>query len=380
LFHPQNIENMKNSFYFFISLFFILTSCSQKADQAKIIIETTGFADSTKIYLFNHEIEKQDSGFIINNHLIFSATVTEPTLFSISTVFNYQKREEFENKLFWKENRSLIIKAEKGSLKYAKIEGSNLQKQADIIEIDQARLERMNDSLLVEYRSLPTEETDKRLALRTRGKEITQSITEVETDYVKNNPNELFSVITLKNLMSYTIPKDKTKELYENLSDKMKSTKYGISVKKYLDLSLDLKIGDKAPDFQLPDLNGKLVGLNNFKGKYILLDFWSSNCGPCILELPNMLKNYQAYRDKGFEIISISFDKKRADWENIVKKENMIWTTVSDLKGSDGEVILTYNVYFMPTYFLINPDGIIIDKFMGRGQLDEKLKTIFPTI
>ncbi|MCD4769968.1 MAG: TlpA family protein disulfide reductase, partial [Bacteroidales bacterium] len=123
---------------------------------------------------------------------------------------------------------------------------------------------------------------------------------------------------------------------------------------------------------------GNLVGLNNFKDKYILLDFWSSGCGPCRLENPNLLRNYKAYREKGFEIISISLDKNREDWANAVKKDSMIWTTVSDLRGSDGEIPMTYNVYFIPTYYLIDTNGVIIDKFLGRGQLDEKLKVIFP--
>lgn len=158
----------------------------------------------------------------------------------------------------------------------------------------------------------------------------------------------------------------------------MQSTKYGISIKKYLELSRDLKVGDEAIDFLLPDLDGNLVGLSNFKGKYILLDFWGSGCGPCRMENPNLLRNYIAYRNKGFEIISISFDKNSEAWANAVKKDSMIWTTVCDLKGSDGDVIMTYNVYFVPTYFLIDPDGVIIDKFLGTGQLDGKLKEIFP--
>lgn len=371
---------MKKFFYLSVSLFLILTSCVEKEDHAKIILETSGFADSTKIFLFNHEIEKQDSGYIINNHLVFSAEVNEPTLFSIRTVFDYKKREEFENKLFWKENNLMTIKAEKGNLKNAKIEGSVIQKQADIIELGQFQLKQNYDSLIKEYSALPKEETEKRLALSAQRREISQAIKDVETDYIKDNPDQLYSAFTLKRLMTYTIPKDKTKELFENLSDRMKASSYGISIRKYLDLSLELKIGDKAPGFQLPDLNGNLIGLSNFEGKYILLDFWSSNCNPCTLELPNMLKNYQAYRDRGFEIISISFDKKREDWENATKQYNMIWSTVSDLKGGNGDVIMTYNVFFMPTYFLIGPDGIIIDKFMGTGQLDEKLIKIFPTI
>ncbi len=369
---------MKKYLYFPILLFIILMSCNQNENHSKINIKLSGYADSTKIYLFNHETEKQDSGYIINNNLDFFVEVNEPTLFSIRTVFDYKKREEFENKLFWKEGNLLTIKAEKGNLKNAKIEGSVIQKQADIVESGKFRLQQINDSLVKEYRALPKEETEKRLALRAQGREITQALKDVETDYVKHNPDQLYSAFILKRLMTYEIPKDKTQELYENLSDKMKATKYGLSIKKYLDLSLDLEIGDKAPDFQLPDLDDNLIGLSKFEGKYILLDFWSSNCGPCILELPNMLENYQKYKEKGFEIISISFDRKKEDWSKAVKDYNMIWTSVSDLKGGDGDVIMTYKVYFMPTYFLLDPDGIIIDKFMGTGQLDEKLKQIFP--
>ncbi len=161
------------------------------------------------------------------------------------------------------------------------------------------------------------------------------------------------------------------------LSEEVKSTKYGISIKKYLDLSRDLKAGDKAVDFKMPDINGKLVGLSDFQGKYVLLDFWGSGCGPCRLESPNLLRNYKEYRDKGFEIISITFDRDREAWAKAVKKDGMIWTTLCDLKGSDGDVIMTYKVFFMPTYFLINPEGIIIDTWQGTGQLDEKLIEIF---
>lgn len=367
---------MKNYICFPISLFIFLMSCSQNDNPSKIILQTTGFADSTKIYLYNSEKATQDSGYIVNNNLVFSVDVDEPTQFSIRPVI--KTRADIDIKSFWKEDKQVTIRAEKGNLKNAIVEGSEIQKQVDIIEASKSHLKQPLDSIRTEYRSVPGEDTEKREALRTEGKEIEQLIIDVDVDYIKNNPDELFSVITLKQLMTYTIPKDKTKALYENLSVEMQSTKYGITVKKFLDLSLDLKIGDKAVDFQLPDLDGNLVGLNNFKDKYILLDFWSSGCGPCRLENPNLLRNYKAYREKGFEIISISLDKNREDWANAVKKDSMIWTTVSDLKGSDGEIPMTYNVYFMPTYYLIDPNGVIIDKFLGRGQLGEKLKVIFP--
>jgi len=342
------------------------------------MLETTGFPDSTKIYLVNTETVVTDSGYIINNHLAFYADVDEPTQFIIRPVM--KSRADIDIRSFWKENRLLTIRAEKGNLKNAIIEGSELQMQADIIKSSQDKLNQMNDSLLNVYRSLENKGTEEGLAIRERGRELTQEIIDVEINYVQSNPDQLFSVITLKQLMTYRIPKDKTKALYENLSVEMQSTKYGIAIKKYLDLSRDLQIGDKAVDFQLPDLDGNLVGLSNFKGKYILLDFWGSGCGPCRMENPNLLRYYKAYQNKGFEIISISFDKNREDWANAVKKDSMIWTTVADLKGSDGDVIMTYKVYFMPTYYLIDPSGTIIDKFMGGGQLDERLKEIFSSI
>lgn len=366
---------MKNYIYFPISLFIFLISCNQNDNQSKIILETTGFADSTKIYLVDLEKETTDSGYIINNNLVFSVEVDEPTRFVINPVII--SREDVDYRYFWKENKLVNIWAENGKLMNARVEGSEIQIQADALDASKTHLEQINDSLQKEYRSLPREDTEKRLAVRNNGKEIEQAITDVDVNYVKNNPDELYSVITLKDLMKYTIPKAQTKALYENLSPEMQSTKYGITVKKFLELSTDFKIGDKAKDFQLPDLDGNLVGLNNFKDKYILLDFWSSNCGPCRIENPNLLKNYKAYRDRGFEIVSISLDKNREDWANAVKKDSMIWTTVSDLKGVDGDIPITYNVYFIPTYYLIDPNGIIIDKIMGRGLLDEKLKVIF---
>ncbi len=366
---------MKKYTYLTILLFFFLVSCRQSDNHSKIILQTIGFSDSTLIYLDNSITRNTDTGYIIDNNLVFSAETDEPTRFTIRPI--YKRGVDYDMKSFWKEDKKVTIKALTGKLKTAIVEGSEIQKQLDIINASKAPLKRLNDSLLAEYRKLSREETEKRLELRTQGKKIAKAISDVEVDYIKNNSNELYSVITLKNLMSYTISKTQTKELFENLSDKLKSTKYGLNIQKYLDLSTDFKIGDKAKDFQLPDLEGNLFGLSSFKGKYILLDFWSANCGPCIMEIPVLLENYKKYRDKGFEILSVSLDKKREDWENMVKNKGMIWITVGDLEGLDGDIPMTYSVYYMPTYYLINPDGIIIDKILGRGQLDEKIKKLF---
>jgi len=368
---------MKNQVY--LQLFFVIflmSSCTQNEDHSEIVLQATGFPDSTKIYLMNLENDSRDSGYITNNELIFSVKVDEPTPFVINTV--YISRETYSSRYFWKEKKQVNIYAENGKLTEARIEGSEIQKQADMLDSNKSILTQTIDSLQNEYRSVPIDDVEKRKAIRSQAKEIEQAIIDVQVNYVHDNPEELFSAYTLKNLMKYTIPKDKTNELFENLSIGIQSSKYGTTVKKFLELSTDFEIGDKAMDFQLPDLEGNLMGLSSFKGKYILLDFWSSNCGPCLMENPNLLKNYKAYKDRGFEIIGICLDKNKEDWANTVKKYSMIWTTVSDLKSFDGDVPLTYHVFFIPTYYLIDPNGVIIEKIEGRGQLDEKIKNLFP--
>jgi len=367
---------MKNVLPILIFLIGFFISCVPERNSSEILLKTSGYADSTKIYLVDTEtITTIDSGYIVNNKLLFNLDVAEPTRLLIRPVF--KSRDNFQVRNIWKENRQLTITAEQGNLKNAIVEGSVMQVQADLVKVAKDKLTMLSDSLFSIYRSLEDKTTAKALALRSRGRKISEEITNVDINYITDNPDNNFSAITLKRLMTYTIPIEDTEALYETLSDRVKSTKYGISIQKYLELSRDLKAGDEAVNFTMPDRKGNLLGLNDFKGKYVLLDFWSSGCGPCRLESPNLLRNYKEYRDKGFEIISISFDRDREAWEKALDKDGVIWTSLCDFKGGDGDVIMTYKVYFMPTYFLIGPDGIIRDKWQGMGQLDKKLKKLF---
>ncbi|MEJ5315900.1 MAG: TlpA disulfide reductase family protein [Tenuifilum sp.] len=367
---------MKKYILLSITFFIFLISCNNRNDSSKIVLITTNFPDSTLIYLTNIENETMDSGYIVNNLLEFTIEdINEPTLFYITPII--KSRADIDYCYFWKENSKLTIQAEKGKLKQAKIEGSKIQKQAEFVRDAKAILENKLDSLIAIYIALPAVNVDEKLALRKECEEIENAIMNVEVDYIRNNPDELYSIITLRNITYNSIPKELAKELYTSLSPKLQITKYGLVVKKFIEANKEVKVGDTAINFQLNDIYGNLVELKNFEGKYILLDFWASNCGPCRMENPVLLGNYKAYRNKGFEILGVSLDKNKNNWENAVKSDSMIWTTVSDLKGFDGDVPIIYNINMVPTYFLINPEGIILEKIEGRGQLDDILKKIF---
>lgn len=366
---------MKNGCYFFLLLYFLLNAFNLINAQSQIYLETVGFTDSTWIYL--RDIEKElviDSGVIISNKLLLNAETKEPTRFVITTDFKNQAN--FEVKFLWKEDHPIRIWAEQGDLKNARMEGSEIQEQATILYESKAKLYESLDSIQEISMGFYREDKERPTWLKTKEEELMDAMYDLDLIYIEEHPDHLVSVFTLTFLMR-NITKEKAKELFENLSPEMQQTKYGLVVQQYLVLSMNLKTGDKAKDFQLPDLDGNTISLANFKGNYILLEFWSSNCGPCRMENPNLLENYKSYSSQGFEIISISLDKQRENWEKAVQKDNMIWTTACDLQGYNGSVVAVYNIKYVPRNYLIDPAGIIIAEDLRGEELGAKLNEIF---
>jgi peroxiredoxin len=126
-------------------------------------------------------------------------------------------------------------------------------------------------------------------------------------------------------------------------------------------------------DFTQPDVNSKPVKLSDFKGKYILLDFWASWCGPCRAENPNVLKAYNTYKDKNFTVIGVSLDDSGEKWRKAIEEDGMPWIQLSDLKGFRNEVASQYGIQAIPSTFLLNPEGVIIAKDLRGEALHKKL-------
>lgn len=146
---------------------------------------------------------------------------------------------------------------------------------------------------------------------------------------------------------------------------------------KQMEVIKPISVGHKAPEFTINSIDGKQVKLSDYKGKYVMLDFWASWCGPCRQENPNVVKQYGIYKDKGFNILGVSLDTEKKDWDEAVKKDNLTWAHASDLQRFEGPTEKLYHIEAIPSNFIIDPQGTIVAKNVTGADLEDFLKKTF---
>lgn len=283
----------------------------------------------------------------------------------------------------------LLVFIEKGnimisgtdSVKNATITGSNLNAEYAKYNVEVlAPLENISKAINAEYKAAPED--------KKKDKEFTNSlmakfkIGSAQRDslkyvYISQNPGSYLSLMALIEVAGNDIDVTKVEPAFERLSDNLKNSKTGVSFANSINAARSTSIGAIAPGFTQNDVNDKPVNLSDFKGKYVLVDFWASWCGPCRAENPNVLKAYNKYKGKNFAILGVSLDSKKESWLEAIKADGLSWTEVSDLNSWHNNVAQKYFIKAIPQNFLIDPAGKIIAKNLRGEDLDAKLASIF---
>lgn len=202
---------------------------------------------------------------------------------------------------------------------------------------------------------------------------------QVNLNFIRKHPD---SYVAFDLVQSYAVvieDPESFEQMFNALSPQFKTSAEGKKIAYNLSMVKKFAIGKPIMDFTQNDVNGKPVSLSSLKGKYILIDFWASWCGPCRMEYPYIHKAYDKFKNKNFEVIGVSLDDKKSLWENAIKDNHFNWVEVCDLKGRQNEVAVAYGISAIPQSLLVDPNGIIIAKNLRGDDLIQKLEEVIKT-
>ena len=234
-------------------------------------------------------------------------------------------------------------------------------------------------ALNAEFGSMPTyqqEDPGYIATIRARAAKITGQKKMIQLQFIKENPNSPYSLRALTEVAGPFVDYNTIAPLFASLSPVQQNSKIGLKFAKIVAAAKLTSVGATAPDFTQNDVNGKPVSLKDFRGKYVLVDFWASWCGPCRAENPNVVKAYHKYQDKNFTIPGVSLDRPGAKdaWLAAIKADDLEWTQVSDLQFWNNAVVKLYGIQSVPQNFLIDPTGKIISHNLRGEDLDNFLE------
>ena len=324
-----------------------------------------------------------DSADIVNGSFSVKGQVLEPNMAQLAIdhkgvgIQNLAGERNVDVLTFILSNEDIKIVSNTDSVSTADV-SDLLNSQGKELNMQLIRIENDANKLNAEYSAASAKDRNSisfKNSLQARATVLQEQRSRILKNFITSHPDSYVSLIALRILGSRTPNFIELERLYSLLSPQLKNSEAGRSLKLSMDVTKATAIGSIAPDFTQNDANGKPVSLSSFKGKYVLIDFWASWCGPCRVENPNVVRVYNKYKGKKFTILGVSLDKPEArnSWLAAIKNDGLLWTQVSDLKFWDNEVAKLYHISAIPANFLLDPEGKIIARDLRGADLEKKL-------
>jgi thiol-disulfide isomerase/thioredoxin len=321
--------------------------------------------DSTKVVMYLDMDSILDSTIVLNERFQFKGDVKRPT----RVVLRIESTGD--GRMFWLENKTIHITGEKGDFYNSKITGSETQVEAELL------LERQ-DSIRTEMKMLGDVLTESNMdSLFAINEEMLDVAAGITKGFIKDYPDSYESLTALEGFAMRRLGAVETGKVFSLLNKELQTTEEGKAIAKFIEVNKNPKVGENYVDFEMADAQGLPIRLSDMLGKYTLLEFWASWCGPCRAFNPELVEEYNKYQNKGFVILNVSLDTDKEKWLKAIEKDGMEWHNVSDLKGFNNQAALIYGVDAIPENFLIDEKGTIIARYLRGDNLKEKLKELF---
>ena len=351
---------------FLISLFPLFTSAQLQSNEAanqksvsvsaagyEISGSTTGFPDGAVVDLINGNTRNPEASTSISNgKFTFSGKLDFPDF----KLLSFEKSQEIIP--IFLDNSKITVEVTKGQLDKAVISGS--KSNDDFMEY--SRITKPYEQFFA-----PEAKVD------SAGAKICADLLQ---KYVTKNPGSYISPLAIFRINQLNANGEQMEKLFNKLNPEIQNSPIGNYVAQQIMEGKKNPMGKVIPDFEQADVNGNMVSIKSLRGKYVLIDFWASWCGPCRGENPNVLAAYKKYKNKNFTVLGISLDKAKEAWLKAIKDDGLVWQQLSDLKFWENEVAKQFGIQSIPQNFLIDPNGIVIGKNLRGEALEEKLASI----